>query len=118
MATFKEKVYTDTDNEIVLGLFKDGKPFEASQVTRAKLHCKDQATDTVTSFDSDVLAIFTFNSTAQVGDTSGVTVVKIMLGGAGLSAGSYSASLVLYYPDYSTNGVLWDTFFVEVEDLT
>ena len=92
-----EYVYNGHDNTIDLLLKANDVAQDLSSVTRMTLEVGDETIDSDVSGDA-------FNW------APGVTGKLILdLGGEGLTAGTYRATLTVYDPD-NTNGIVWGTF--------
>ncbi len=102
----REIAYKGRDNTIELQLLEDGAAVDlASSVTRMVL-----------KLDGPVSASVDSDNAAGVFDWSaGNGKLTISLGGQSLTAGEYSAGLVIYDPS-NTNGLVWDVFDLTVED--
>lgn len=115
----QERVYLERDNAIKLGLLADGKPVEASSLTRAVVKLTDNDGNTF-SFDSDVdgSTVIDFTSEqAQVSDAAGTSILVLKLQNASTpptARDDYQCDIILY-DTVNINGIHWgDSFPVRV----
>jgi len=105
-----EIVYLGRDNTIDLLLKADGVAQSLEDVTKIDLILDDEDETTISDTDADAWPIKWAPS-----ETGTTGKIMLRLGGeSGLSAGNYTATLVLYDPTNS-NGVVWGTFPLRVE---
>lgn len=102
----EQTVYIGRDNTIEMALLKDGASIDCTLLTRCMVLAEDKVLNTVTTLDSQ--------THPEWFDRSNKDKLIMKFGQAGLAAGRYAATLIVYDAG-RTNGIVWEDFVMLVK---